>query len=260
MLTTAVVFALLVAQEPMAVPSPQPSPLKQIIDVKARALCTTLGKNVQVALVGLMKNDEVVEAGRREFVKMAWDRTQGSNALAIDRLALKNVATAMVHNLERIDEVLSDPQRFPASPSNEDERAADRIKAALQAVEDRQKVQLNVISGTVETDELSGMRHDFAAYNPTVNNPNQSSVPLPSPPAITDAGIAQPKPAATVVPATNSGNGGDGVAATSPGATFAQALANQQSAGVELEREASAIIVPIAQECRAAGAGGSPGP
>lgn len=248
--------AVLLAQEPMAVPSPQPSPqatpLKQIIEVKARQLCTTLGRNVQIALVGLMKNDEVIESGRREFAKMAWDQKQGSAALGIDRLALKNVASAMVHNLYQIDQVLDDTARFPLTPSNADEASADRMKAALQAVETRQKEQLNVISGMVETEELSQMRHDIPAFNPTVNNPSQSSVPAPSPATIYDAGVSGvPKPAATTAPQTSAGSKSDtGVSGTAPAASFARELETGQTSDVELESEASSIIVPIAQECR----------
>ena len=253
MLIVAVLVAVLLAQEPIAVPSPQPSPLKQIIEVKARPLCTTLGRNVQIALVGLMKNDEVIESGRREFAKMAWDQAQGSAALGIDRLALKNVASAMVHNLYQIDQVLDDPARFPTNPSNGDEEAADRMKAALQAVEDRQKAQLNLINGTVETDELSQMRHDIPAYSPTVNNPNQSSAPAPSPATITDAGVsAVPKAAATTAPLTSGGskNGDAGVSGTSPAAAFARELESGQTSDTELESEASSVIVPVAQQCR----------
>ena len=257
MLIFVAVVAVLFAQEPIGVPSPQPSaqasPLKQIIEVKARPLCTTLGHNVQIALVGLMKNDEVIDSGRREFAKMAWDQTQGSAALGIDRLALKNVAAAMVHNLYQIDQVLDDPARFPLKPSSADEEAADRMKAALQAVADRQKAQLNLINGTVETDELSQMRHDIPAYSPTVNNPNQSSVPAPTPATITDAGIAAPKAAATTAPLTSGGsNDAAGVSGTSPAAAFTRELENGQTSDVELESEASAVIVPIAQECRSA--------
>lgn len=251
MVILAMFVAVLLAQEPIAAPSPQPSPLKQIIEVKARPLCTTLGRNVQIALVGLMKNDEVIESGRREFAKMAWDQAQGSAALGIDRLALKNVASAMVHNLYQIDQVLDDPTRFPPNPSNGDEEAADHMKAALLAVEDRQKAQLNLISGTVETEELSQMRHDIPAYSPTVNNPNQSSVAAPTPATITDAGIAAPKAAATTAPLTSGGSKGDaGVSGTSPAAAFARELENGQTSDTELESEASTVIVPVAQECR----------
>ncbi len=256
MLIVATFLAVLLAQEPLAAPSPQPSPLKQIIEVKSRPLCATLGRNVEIALVGLMKNDDVIESGRREFAKMAWDQAQGSRALGIDRLALKNVASAMVHNLYAIDQVLDDPARFPKNPSSGDEQAADRMKAALQAVEDRQKAQLNLIDGTVETDELSEMRHDYAGFNPTVNEPNQSSVPAASPAAITDAGVgAVPKAAATIAPLTSGGssggpNGDAGVSGTSPAAAFMRELENGQTSDVQLESEASAIIVPIAQECR----------
>lgn len=242
---------LLVAQETMTTPSPQPSPLKQIIEIKARALCTTMGKNVQVALVGLMKNDQNIEAGRKEFEKLAWDQAQGSHAIGVDRLAIKNVVNAMVHNLAAIDQVLDDPSHFPTNPGNDDERSADRVKAALQAVEDQQKRELNILNGTVETDELSDMRHVFPEYNPNVNNPRQPAVPTAAPNTITDAGVqAQPKSAATAPPQPYASNSDLGVAATSPGATFARALEHGQDNGTMLESEASAIIIPIADECR----------
>lgn len=254
MVRIALVVALLAVQEPLAgsspVPSPQPSPLKQIIEVKARALCATLGKNVQVALVGLMKNDQVIEVGRREFVKMSWDQVQGSRAVALDRLAIKNVVSAMVHNLYQIDQVLDDPSRFPLQPSTDDERAADRMKAALAAVADAQKAQLNILNGTVETQELSEMRHDFPDYNPVSNQPNQSAVPTASPTSIYDAGMqTQPKAAATAVPVT-AASGEDGVAGTTPSAAFAKAMQSGQTSGAALEAQASGVIVPIARECQ----------
>ncbi|MBV8371675.1 MAG: hypothetical protein JOY69_00310, partial [Candidatus Eremiobacteraeota bacterium] len=176
-------LALIVAQTPVNAPSPRPPPLKQIIEVKARALCTTLGSNVAITLVGLMKNDHVIEEGRRAFVKMAWDQARGSKALDIDRLVMKNAVAALVHNLSEIDRALDDPTRFPANPTTDDERVADRIKAALQAVEDRQKLQLNILNGTVETDALASMRHDFPDFNPTMNSPNQGTSPTASPAA-----------------------------------------------------------------------------
>ncbi len=248
-------LTLMLAQTPAATPSPQASPLKQIIDVKSRALCTTLGSKIQIALVGLMKNDEVIEAGKRTFEKMAWDQAQGSKALEIDRLQLKNAVAAMVHNLYSIDQVLDDPSRFPTNPATDDERVADRMKGALQAVEDRQKVQLNILNGTVETEALSGMRHELADFSPTATtNANQGSVAAASPPAITDAGLQQPKPAATAVPLTFARSGSnDGVAATSPNAAFATAMADVQASGAVSESRAAAIIVPVARECGSAG-------
>ncbi len=268
-----IALVLLFAQTPIVAPSPQASPLKQIIEVKSRALCTTLGSSIEISLVGLMKNDQVIETGRRTFVKMAWDQARGSRALEIDRLGIKNAVAAIVHNLYAIDQVLDDPARFPLDPVTDDQRAADRMKAALQAVEDRQKIQLNILNGTIETDALSSMRHDLSDFSPTANNPNQPSVPIGSPPAITDAGLQQPKPVATVVPLTyassapNRGSQQDtertkpdyGVAATSTSATFAGAMADIQTTSAALETRASAIIVPIAQECRAVPEG-SPNP
>jgi hypothetical protein len=269
-----IALALLAAATPMAVPSPQTPALKQIIEVKSRALCATLGSSIQISLVGLMKNDEVIETGRRTFVKMAWDQARGSRALEIDRLGIKNAVGAMVHNLYAIDQVLDDQARFPANPVTDDERAADRMKAALQAVEDRQKIQLNILNGTIETDALSSMRHDLPDFSPAANNASQGSVPTAPPPAITDAGLRQPGPLATAVPltfASDASNQGSqehpertkpdyGVAATSTSATFAGAMAGVQTTSAELETRASAIVVPIAQECRTAVPEASPNP
>ncbi|MGA8534495.1 MAG: hypothetical protein WB615_10345 [Candidatus Tumulicola sp.] len=266
-------LVLVLAQSPAVAPSPQPSPLKQIIDIKVRGLCATLGSSIQIALVGLMKNDQVIETGRRGFVKLAWDQARGSKALEVDRLVLKNAVAAMVHNLYAIDQVLDDPARFPSNPVTEQERTADAMKAALLAVEERQKVQLNILNGTVETEALSSMQHDLPDFTPTSNQPNQPSVPTAAPAGITDAGLQQPKPAATAVPLTFAGtpnSGSDahpghstidyGVASTSTNATFATAMANVQAGSAALETRASAVIIPVAQECRLPAPEGSPSP
>jgi hypothetical protein len=261
MLKAGIVAALLIAQEPIGVPSPQPSPLKQIIDLKARPLCTTLGHNVQIALVGLMKNDDVIEAGRRTFIKMAWDQAQGSSALDMDLLNIKNEVSALVGNLYQIDQILDDPARFPLNPTTADERAADRMKAALQAVEAEQKAQLNVLDGTLETDELSGMRHNYAEYNPTVNNPRQSSVPTAAPATMTNAGVQAPKPAATVMPRVNDSSQNDyGVAGNTSNAGLARAIANGQTSVAFVEGDATTVIVSVADDCRRPTPAGSPLP
>ncbi|HKU81273.1 MAG TPA: hypothetical protein VJP76_03810, partial [Candidatus Tumulicola sp.] len=185
-----------------AAPSPQPSPLKQIIDVKVRPLCATLGSSVQITLVGLMKNDDDIESGRREFLKLGWDEVQHSKAQDIDYLAIKNVVAAIVHNMAAIDRVLDDPARFPANPQTDEERKADQLKAALQAVEDRQRAQINVLYGTVDTYALSDMRHQFADYDPSVAaGPHVNVAGTTAPSDITDAGLnAQPKVLTTPVP------------------------------------------------------------
>jgi hypothetical protein len=247
-------LALLVAQTPAVTtaPAPQASPaLKQIIDVKARTLCATLASSIQVTLVGLMKNDQVIEVGRKAFVKMGWDDVQGSHAQQMDRLIVQNAVSSMVRNLATIDRVLDDPARFPAEPQTDDERAADRMKLALQAVEDRQKAQLNLLNGTIETFALNDMQHRFDDNNP-VADPAAKSAAMATEAPITAAGVQPPKPLATAMPPI-SAPGRNDLASTTVGGSVAGTVGGGQVTIAGAEAKAASIIVPVATECQASG-------
>lgn len=127
MLGTIVVAFLLVA------PSPAPSP------APSHQACTTLRENVRTALAGLMKDDQIIEAGRKAYQKMASDRTANARDVAIDRLYVENAVTAMVHNLALVDEQLADPSRFPTDSATSDARATLAMKAQLTAIAAQQK-------------------------------------------------------------------------------------------------------------------------
>lgn len=259
-------MALAVAQAQAAsAPSPQPSPLKQIIDIKVRSLCAILGSSVQITLVGLMKNDDDIESGRREFLKLGWDEVQHSKATDIDLLAIKNVVAALVHNFAAIDRVLDDPTRFPANPTTDEERQADRLKAALQAVEDRQRAQINVLYGTADTYALSDMRHDFAGSNPSVSRgPNENVAPTSPPSDITNAGLnGLPKSLATPVPPTFAEVAPSpapetttlqerkeaGLVAATTGGDLAAAIQSGQLRTQTFENNLTSLVVPIAAKC-----------
>jgi hypothetical protein len=237
---------------PAPQPSPVATPLKQIIDVRARTLCTTLGSSIQVTLVGLMKNDQVIEVGRKAFVKMGWDDVQGSHGQQMDRLIVQNAVSSLVRNLAKIDHLLDDPTRFPVNPQTDDERAADRMKLALEAVEDRQKDQLNVLNGTVETFALSEMRHDFASGNPVADSATKPAVvgeATPTP--INAAGVQPPAPLATALPPM-SARAGNSLASTTLGGSVAGSVGAQQAASADVEAKAAAVIIPVAAQCQAA--------
>jgi hypothetical protein len=74
-----------------APPQPSPSPLKEIIDVKSRALCTALRDNVAISLAGLISNDADIDVGRKAMMKMAADQIKGSKAGQMDALVGENV-------------------------------------------------------------------------------------------------------------------------------------------------------------------------
>lgn len=157
---------VLAAIAPLFVPaSPTPSPaapLPEIGRVRSTTLCTTLRQNIAPTILGLMKNDEIIGAGHRAFAKMAHDASGSSSAaIDIDKLYLEQIETRLVHNLQVIDKLLGDDKRFPASPRTDDERAAVVLKTQLLAVADPQRKALDLVSGTLETESLGQMQHEF---------------------------------------------------------------------------------------------------
>jgi hypothetical protein len=167
---SAVVAALFLAASLAAgaIPQPASSPLKTIIDVKARTLCRTLAEHVQPAVAGLMKNDRMIDLSVSVLDKTAADMT-GGGSINLDMLQLKNVALALNRNVETIDKILDDPAHFPLHPNTPDEWTEDEIKQDLLKILTRQKLVVNALYGTADTHALASMQNDFPENNPVVN-------------------------------------------------------------------------------------------
>jgi hypothetical protein len=235
-------------------PSPQPSPLKQIIDVKSRSLCTALRDNVAVSLAGLISNDSNIDIGRKAMMKMGGDEVKGSTAGKMDALVGENVVGSIVHNLVLIDQKLNDPERFPANPKTDDDRLALQVKAQLQAIEDAQKLQLNVLNGTVETVNMNGMRHDMPANQVVVSGsggggktPEAPLTTTPAPDSIAAAGVA-PDKNTTETRTLVAG----GIIGTTYYGSLAGAMMGEQQHTLALENAATATIRQVAAECSGA--------
>lgn len=183
--------AILVA---IAVSTPQPSesaPPKQIIEVRSQsALCTTLRQTIAPVLVGLIRNDQVIVDGTQALTKMIHNPSDG-----VARLQTENASLALVHNLALIDGLLADAKKFPANPQTDDERTADRVKAALQNVETSQKQKLNAIYGIMDTAELGKMMKDFPKFMEgfgsvsTAPDPDAQPAPVATPGLFAGAGL-----------------------------------------------------------------------
>lgn len=245
---------LLAAVTPLFVPaSPSPSPttLPEIGRVRSNALCTTLRTRIAPTVVGLMKNDEIIGAGHRAFMKMGRDSADNSaGSIEIDKLYLEQVETRLVHNLKVVDKLLGDAKLFPAAPANDDERDALLMKTQLMAVADSQRKALDLVSGTLETEALGQMQHD-------INNQMQSAT-----------GNAAPLPAPTADPATFIGTAGLPDYSAQPGLPtrsstlstvgghtvydgLAGVLEQQQGTIAEHERVATSSVIAAVNACRA---------
>ncbi len=160
------------------VPTPQPSssPLKTIIEVKARTLCRTLAEHVQPAMLGLMKDNGLIGYSVSVLNKSASDAALHA-PMSIDMLQLKNVALALNRNIKTIDDLLDDPGHFPLNPKTSDEQTESKIKQDLLQLLSRQKLVVNALYGTVDTRELASMQNEFPENIPVVNPTPQPLVP-----------------------------------------------------------------------------------
>jgi hypothetical protein len=160
---------LLLLAGTVAEPAPSP-PLKTITRVHASPLCTTLKGSVLFLTQGLQANDRLIESSKPLLLQMGQDfipvsdvgksfgararRFAGAHdpspALLLDNEHLAELTNEIVHNFAIIDAMLNDPERFPTTKSDDDQKVL-LLKAELQAVADRQRGALNILYGLSDT-------------------------------------------------------------------------------------------------------------
>jgi hypothetical protein len=206
-----------------------------------------------------MKNDEIIGAGHRAFAKMARDQGDNSSAsIEIDKLYLEQVETRLVHNLKVIDTLLADQRRFPPNARTDDDRDANLMKSQLVAVADEQRKALNLVSGTLETESLGQMQHQFDGQ---MKSATGQVGPLPaatSDPAsfIGTAGLPDYTPVSGLPSRTTelSAVGGHTIYDQ-----MAAVLESTQITIAQRERVATASVVSAVSDCRAS-VPGAPSP
>jgi hypothetical protein len=206
----------------LAAPTPAPSA------APTHQACITLRENVRTALAGLMKDDEIIEAGRKAYQKMSSDRTANTRDVPIDRLYVENAVTAMVHNLALVDQQLADPARFPTDAAPGDARSTLLMKAQLTAIASQQKKALDLLSGALETSNFNSMQNS-PDDGPTVVR-NRTSL-SGAPGDLQDPGAALD------------------MSAGAPDDTLANAISAQQTTIQELESKAAATVMSAAAAC-----------
>jgi hypothetical protein len=214
----AIVVALL-----LTAPSPAPSA------APSHETCTALRENIRTALAGLMKNDEIIEAGRKAYQKMASDRTANTKDVAIDRLYVENAVTAMVHNLALVDEQLADPARFPTDAATGSARSTLAMKAQLAAIAAQQKKALDLLSGALETSSFNTLQNPTDGDGPTIAHSRSSLSGAP--------GELQ-NPGSTL-----------DMTAAAPDDSVADAISSRQALIQELESKAATTVMAAAAVC-----------
>lgn len=140
-------------------PQPSPTPLKTIVNIRSREICTVLRENLAPAIGGLLANDKLTIEGQVLLNRLGGD-AQGEYAddlggegsvTSMDNERIGNVVSAMVANIERIERLLS--QASYRGKDQTEGAAFDEARSGLERVLARQKDELNILSFVTVSNE-----------------------------------------------------------------------------------------------------------
>lgn len=235
---------LLVLAVFLAMPLPTATPetfWKTIVTVKTRPVCSTLQDVIAPAIAGLAINDRELARSSGLFYEAA--RDDGRNRLEIDMMRLETEENIVAKNIIRIDTVLADPRLN--HNSTDDERNMTIVKTRLEAVLAKQKDDLNLISGTVESHAAEQLRGADDPLRNVTGPPREYVSARPD----TDA--------QAIFAEISAGNVSTlgfvrltAFQRDSPYSAIGQALASTPLAEQPAKNEASLAIVQLASACR----------
>lgn len=254
-------FVAVVLAALAAAPAPSASPLKEIIRVTGRPLCSALKDRIGPSVAALLENDAVAGDGTQQIYQMG--RDAGRPWMQIDKLHLENDISRIVRNLDTVDRLLRAANADAAANEGADRDTIEKLAAKLRAVADAQRAQLNTLDGTLESEQMAELMNtdlplalttsgfglsrlagdeitsDAAAYSEATPGP-QATAPAdaePSPRPLKNPGPLAPPP----------------ISQGAPGNTYTvladQAASNLQSE-LSLEKAFTRNLAPAAAQCQ----------
>ena len=131
--------------------SSTPAPLPLIGTVHAKPLCTALRRAVAPAIQAAMKNDATYKVLRGrifDYVVKDSDEARDMHLMQMDRQV-----DDLVKSTNALEDALKSPALdVPPTAKPEDAKTMRELKASMEQILAAQKVQLNVMSGFVETE------------------------------------------------------------------------------------------------------------
>jgi hypothetical protein len=278
-----VLYALLLATTLAQVaPSPTASPLKTITTVKSAPLCSTLTTTVLHTIQGMQINDRIIESSKGVLVDMgkAWMpnslagekfdqlQAQWGNApggthnaddpgLILGAQHIYKISQGLVHNLQIIDNLLSDPSRFPADPKDDQDREALLLKQQLQAVADQQRKNLNLLNGLADTFSLQDLiahgdgtqgtinggatqqvshNDQDVSFQDVISGPDRGRIGSPKDPTVdTDPAISQKA---------------TGLDANNPMMRFYVGVEQNQASTAQAENALTQTVIQVVNQCK----------
>jgi hypothetical protein len=169
-------------------PIPPPSPSLPVIGTtRAKPVCTAIRRAIAPAVAAALKNDKtygVIRTQIYDYVVKDSDEARDLHLMQMDRQV-----DAMVKNVDALEAALkSSALDVPATAKPEDAKTLRELRATLSNVLVAQKLQLNTMSGFVETErmrrfgQLSETEQNMQRANgPNIAQPGGGPLQTPTP-------------------------------------------------------------------------------
>lgn len=157
---------------PIPLPSGTPPSLPVIGTTRARPVCTAIRRAVAPAVAAALKNDHTFGGLRKnifDYVVKDSEEARDLHLMQMDRQV-----DAMVKNVNTLEDALkSSVFDIPGTAKPEDAKMLRDLKGTLAGVLSAQKVQLDAMSGFVETERM----RRFGKLNETEENMQRANGP-----------------------------------------------------------------------------------
>lgn len=132
--------------------APSPAPLKTIVNVHSRDLCTVLREKLGPAIGGILANDTLTRQGQAVMERLVTDsKSEYAGALGgegsvgvMDNMRIENDVSGLVANIGKIEKIL-DGATYRGQDAA-DAAAFEAARARLNDVLAKQKAELNILS------------------------------------------------------------------------------------------------------------------
>jgi hypothetical protein len=169
-------------------PIPQAAPSLPVIGTtRAKPVCTAIRRAIAPAVAASLKNDKTYGAIRAQIFDYVVKDSEEARDLHLTQMDRQ--VDAMVKNIETLEQAIKSPALdIPATAKPEDAKTLRDVRASLANVLVAQKVQLNAMSGFVETErmrrfgELSESEKNMQRSNgPNLSQPGGGPLQTPPP-------------------------------------------------------------------------------
>jgi hypothetical protein len=224
-------------------PVPVRSPLPSIGSTRSRPLCTAIRTAVGPAVKLAMQNDQTFAGFKSALYDYTVKESEGSKDLRL--MQMDRTVQSMVKNVDELEKAIGSPGLdIPRTANSADGQTLLKLRAGLRGILEAQKVQLDAMSGFVETERMGrfGRQSESESQMSKATGPEVGTVPsalASQPPAsgfLRDSALVFTRP--------------PGHIAVDDARLLDKDLSQLQAFTGKREDAASAVIIPAANRCK----------